>query len=75
MKKKSQKPEIMWNIINSLLAGALVFIGACSNGEITWKGVGVAFFAAIAVAITKFRDYWLKEESQYTRLFNFVTLQ
>ena len=67
-KKKvvSQKKEIIWNIINSSLAGALVFLGACSAGSITWGSVGVSLIAAAVVAVAQFKNYWAKEESEYS---------
>ena len=73
MTKKTQKPEITWNIVNSLLAGGLVFLGACTTGSITLQGAIAALVAAGIVAITKFKDYWGKEESEYTsKLFTFI---
>jgi hypothetical protein len=35
--KEYQKKEIVYNIVNSLLAGALVLLGSFSVGEITMK--------------------------------------
>lgn len=65
----------MWNIINCVLAGILVLLGACADGSITFRGFVVAVVASLIIAITKFRDYWLKEESEYTsRVFNFITI-
>lgn len=72
MAKKTQKPEIIWNIVNSLLAGGLVFLGACVNGDLNVRAITAAVAAALIVAFTKFRDYWAKEESEYTKLFSFV---
>ena len=73
MAKKTQKPEIIWNIVNSLLAGGLVFLGACSSGSITLRGVIAALVAAGIVAITKFKDYWAKEQGEYSsKLFTFI---
>lgn len=72
-RKKSQKLEIVWNIINSLLAGALVFVGACTTGSISLNSLGVAAAASLAVALTKFYEYWKKEEGEYcTKLFSFI---
>ena len=66
VKKKSQSKEIIWNVINSALAGALVFLGACSAGSITWASVITSLIAAGIVAIARFKDYWGKEESEYS---------
>ena len=73
MAKKTQKPEITWNIVNSLLAGGLVFLGACTTGSITLQGVVAALVAAGIVAFTKFKDYWAGEQGEYTsKLFTFI---
>jgi len=64
---KKQDREILYNIINSLLAGALVFLGSFSDGDITAKGVGLAITASLIVAITKFKDYWSTQENEYVR--------
>jgi len=64
-KSKSQKKEIVWNLVNSGLAGALVFLGSLTNGNITCEGALAAFVAAMAVALTKFKDYWSGEQKEY----------
>ena len=65
-KKKSQKKEIIWNLINSGLAGALVLLGAFSANSITWKSVGVAIIAALTVAFGQFKKYWESEQAEYS---------
>ena len=57
--------EITWNIVNSLLAGGLVFLGAFSDGDLSLKGVFLSFIAALSVAIIQFKKYWEKEEEEY----------
>jgi hypothetical protein len=70
---KKNKNEIIWNIINSLLAGALVLFGNFASGEITLNGVCAAIAAFFIVAITQFKNYWDGERGEYTRhLFNFI---
>jgi len=71
---QQNKKEIIWNIINSLLAGSLVFLGSLTNG-FNWKGVCVGLIASGIVAITKFKDYWTKEKSEYheTKVFSFIS--
>jgi hypothetical protein len=68
--------EIVWNIVNSLLAGTLVFLGGCAAGAISWRVIGAAGLAAAVVAVTKFSEYWKKEEHEYSddkiKLFTFV---
>jgi hypothetical protein len=65
---------ILVKIINSLLAGALVFLGALTSGEITEQGALAALIAAGVVAITQFRDFWNEYEEQCTKpkLFSFM---
>ena len=71
--KEMQRREIFWNLINSGLAGLLVFAGSLTSGHLTWSGVGAAALAAVIVAVTRFRDYWSKEESEYSsKIFSFV---
>lgn len=74
MKKRSQRGEVFYHIINSLLAGALVFIGAFSDGTITLTEVLISGGAALAVAIAKFKEYWGTQEDEYKRslYFNFI---
>jgi hypothetical protein len=57
--------EIKWNIVNSLLAGALVFVGAFSDGNVTRTGIAIAISASLLVAITQFKKYWESEEDEY----------
>jgi hypothetical protein len=70
---KQNKNQIIWNIVNSLLSGGLVFLGTCLDGELTLKGVLVASLVAGTVALTKFKQFWEKEEANFSRqIFNFV---
>lgn len=71
--EKSQSKEIIWNIVNACLAGGLVFLGACSAGNITFNSIVIAFVTAGIIIITKFTEYWKSEESEYSnKLFNFI---
>jgi len=66
------KKEILYNVINSLLAGGLVFLGSFSSGNITAQGVFLALVAAGVVALTKFKNYWDGEKGEYSsKLMNF----
>lgn len=69
---KQQTKEIVWNIVNSVLAGLLVLFGAFSTGNITPQGFCAALSASGIVALTKFYDYWKTEQSEYSRVFSFV---
>ena len=64
-KKISQKKEIIWNIINSVLAGALVLLGSFTTGNITKEGIIFALIAFAIVAVSRFKEYWEQEEKQY----------
>lgn len=71
--------KITANIINSILAGSLVLLGACTDGEITTKGFILAMAAGGIVAITQFKEFWQKEEidknnTKKTKLLNFINI-
>lgn len=78
MKRKSlldekNRKEIFYNVINSLLAGALVFLGTILDGELSWNGAMVALIASMIVMITKFKEYWDGEKADYCKcLANFI---
>jgi hypothetical protein len=63
--KNSQKKEIMWNLINSGLAGVLVLLGALTGGEISLRSICIALLTAVIVAVTQFKNYWQSEEKEY----------
>lgn len=70
---KKNKEEIFWNIVNSLLAASLVFLGACADGEFTSRGIFVAVIAGCTAFVFKFKDYWETERGEYSqKLFNFL---
>ena len=70
------KNEIFYNLINSAIAGALVFVGSIADGKISSAELCASLGAAGVVALLKFRDYWLSEEVEYSckprTLFNFI---
>ncbi len=78
----AEHKEILYNIINAGLAGALVFMGSIVAGEVTWETIGAAGIAFCIVAITKFKVYWDSEAGEWTKktvgkkgqtaLFNFL---
>lgn len=69
----NNKQEIIWNIVNSALAGLLVLVGACADGNITVQGITTAIVAGLVVAITKFKEYWTTEEEEYkNKVFTFI---
>ena len=63
---RSEKKEICWNLINSGLAGALIFLGALTAGNINAEVITAAVIASLIVFVTRFRDYWSKEENEYS---------
>lgn len=71
-KKKDKMCEVKWNLINSALAGALVFAGTAADGNITLRGIALSFFAGLVVGITKFKEFWAGQDPSTSCLFNFV---
>jgi len=59
--------EICWNIVNSLLGGAIAFVGALagSGGNLNGAVISVTGITALLIALVKFTEYWKKEESEY----------
>jgi len=74
--KTSQKKEIIWNLVNSGLAGLLVLLGALTTGEISAESFCIALLTAMIVAVTQFKDYWTTEKKEYssTKLFSFIKM-
>lgn len=62
---KKNKYEIKYHLVNSGLAAGLVFIGACADGDITMRGVMLAFLAGVAIFINKFGEYWKTQRDEY----------
>lgn len=67
---------ITWNIINSLLAGSLVFLGALSTGNISWESVYFAFIASGVIAVNQFKDFWKNTEPPEVqpKMFTFIKI-
>ena len=61
---QQNRQEIYYNLINSFLAGGLVFLGSLTAG-FSWDGVCMGFIAGGVVAVTKFKDYWTTQEGEY----------
>lgn len=71
---KKNKHEIKYHIINSLISGVLVMLGAFTSGNFSFKAVTFGVITSLIVAIIKFRNYWEKEEKEYSsKIFNFAT--
>jgi hypothetical protein len=66
--------KVFWNLINSLIAGSLVIIGSLTDGEVTSKGLMIAIVAGTAIFLSQFRDFWAKEEQEFTAMpmFKFI---
>lgn len=70
---EQNRKEIFYNLINSGLAGALVFLGSLTSGKLTWQGLAFGLIASLIVAVTKFKDYWAGEKKEYSqKLFKFL---
>jgi hypothetical protein len=63
---KIQSAEICYNVVNSLIAAGLVFLGAVAAGNLDWNAIYAAGVAATVVFLLKFQKYWEGEESQYS---------
>jgi hypothetical protein len=72
---KENRSEILWNVINSILAGGLVMLGALTAGDINKTAISIALITGAAVAISKFKEYWATQLPEYqskaTKAFNF----
>lgn len=68
------KRETKLRLLNSLLAGALVFLGAFTDGSITWQGAFIALLTSMGVAILQFKEYIEGEIGEYksVKLFKFL---
>lgn len=67
---KQNTDEIIYHVINSALAGALVFLGSLTAGQgFTSTGFFSAGVAALIVAATKFKQYWSTQEKEYQKTF------
>lgn len=66
--------EIIWNLINSGLAGGLVFLGGCSTGEISLNTIYYSLMAGVIAGVIQFKDYWSQEKDEYKtiKLFKFL---
>ena len=72
-KFQKHKEEIKYHLINSLIAGLLVFAGSMADGSITKAGLIATFGASAVVALIKFKDYWEKEKKTYSKtILNFL---
>jgi hypothetical protein len=59
--------EICWNIVNSLLAGAISFGSAViATGEVNTAVILVSSITAGLVALIRFAEYWKSEENEYS---------
>lgn len=80
--QKKKKMNDFWkkvvvNVINSLIAAILIFLGALSGGNITMETICFSLIAALIVLFTKLKDFWSKEEENLLKdvkggLFRFI---
>jgi len=69
---KAQNKEILWNVINSCLAGFLVMFGGfIANQEITTKLIFTSIALGCMAAIVQFKKFWETEQSSF-KLFKFL---
>jgi hypothetical protein len=81
MKKHTQKEEIFYNVVNSILAGAIAFFSSlvtaiASSGFDSHElliSAAIGFTTSFLIALYKFKEYWDGEKSQYQCLiFKFI---
>lgn len=70
---EQNKHEIIYNLINAGIAAALVMLGSFTSGEINFRGICFGMIAGLIVLLTKFKEYWDGEKSEYSKkIFNFI---
>lgn len=70
---RRNKNEILWHLVNSFLAGALVVLGSLAGGDLTMRGVALGAVAGVVVMVTKLKEYWESERGEYmARMFVFI---
>lgn len=70
---RNKREMIGYHIINSLLAGALVFLGAFTDGTITRQELIISMGVSLMVALTKFKEFWKTQKGVYRpTLFHFI---
>jgi hypothetical protein len=70
---RKEKKEILWNVVNASLAGALVLLGAFTTGHMNFESFAAALIASGIVCVAKFKEYWDGEKGEYTyNLANFI---
>lgn len=60
-------------ILNCIITGALVFLGAFTDGSITRIEMIASLGAAGIAALTQFKDFLSEDEEDKYRVFNFIT--
>lgn len=66
------KEKLIWNLINSAIAGLLVFFGAFTSGQITLTATAIASAASIIVFLTKFNEWFSTTNPDTVKVFNFM---
>jgi len=70
---EKNKHEIFYNLINSALAGGMVFLGTLADGKVSWGEILASLGAGGVVALIKFKEYWAGEKGEYSsNLFSWV---
>ena len=70
---EKNKSEIIYNLINSALAGGMVFVGTIADGKVTPGEMMASLGAAGVIALIKFKEYWAGEKGEYTsNLFSWI---
>lgn len=72
---KKERKEIFYNVINTLLLTTIAFIsGVVAVEAVTFRVVFVSLLMGFIVGLTKFKEYWDGEKTEYsTKLFTVVS--
>ena len=71
--------QVYKQLINAGMAGALVFLGACSSGNLTTESIIFAGIASAIIFVTQFKQWFektlkKKNKKAQANLFNFLNL-
>ena len=70
---EENRKEIFYNVINSLVAGAISFFSALlAASELNYKVVGIAIITSLLVLFIRFKEFWDGEKSDYCKIINFI---
>jgi len=70
---KKNKYEILYEVVNALIAGLIAFLNPLLTSEITMKSIGVSTIIALGIFLYRLQIYFQKEKREYQmKLFNII---